>query len=57
MKRMCRQNGIIVLSLLRKKFSIKRIKQLMETIQIKSYEIVDVERCEDIIIIAKMDYN
>ncbi|MFX1295199.1 MAG: class I SAM-dependent methyltransferase [Promethearchaeota archaeon] len=53
-KNLCKQNGYVILSLLKKKFSMEQIKTLLEDIQVVPQQIIDMDDCEDIIIIVKI---
>jgi len=50
-KALCKKNGKIVLSFLKKKFSIERIQHVLKDIRLKSAQIINDKNCEDIIVI------
>jgi ubiquinone/menaquinone biosynthesis C-methylase UbiE len=50
-KDVIKKNSVIVLSLLKKKFPKKRIKQIIKNVGIVTKQIIDVDYCEDIILI------
>lgn len=52
-KQVCKREGLIILSFLKRKFSLDRIKQLLEEVQFEPQVIVDDENCEDIIILIQ----
>ena len=52
-KKLCKPNGLILLSLLRKKFDKEQVLKLLSDAQIVPQNIIDVEKCEDIIVIIK----
>jgi len=49
-KQICQHGGLIVLSLLKKKFGMERIKQILDEVDLLPLDIIDDEKCEDIII-------
>ncbi|NVM27662.1 MAG: class I SAM-dependent methyltransferase [Candidatus Helarchaeota archaeon] len=52
-KRVCKLNGLIILSLLKKKFPPKRINNLLNDAQLSPKQIIDDEKCEDVIVVIE----
>lgn len=53
MKRICKIDGFLILSLLRKKISLEYIENILTEAQITPLKIIDEEACEDIILICQ----
>lgn len=52
-KSICKLNGLIVLSLLKKKFNLKSVDDLLNKVQLTPKQIFDDEKCEDLIILVE----
>ncbi len=52
-KRICKDNGYILLSLLKKKYKLSHLQKMVEEVKLKIEEIIDFENCEDLISIIK----
>jgi len=53
MKNICKIDGLMIISVLKKKFSLEYIETLLNEAQITPKQIIDDESCEDIIVICQ----
>ncbi|NVM54138.1 MAG: class I SAM-dependent methyltransferase [Candidatus Helarchaeota archaeon] len=53
MKNICKQNGLLILSLLKKKFQMAQIENLLKDAKLTPTQIIDDNSCEDIIVIVE----